>query len=300
MLGEKPELRGVRDRVLQLRAMPGFAALDEDALVLIAEDAKLRYFDRGDRLLRGTRPVDRVHLVAAGRVRVERDGQILGEVTEGDVGMLSVLAGEGRGIDAIAVDPTTTLEVPAESVHRNLQESFAITRNTMRQLARQLLERRGNLPIDPDATAGAEVDVGMWRTRQLTMVEKLLLLRATPFGRLANLDAAAEMVRAMVEVRLHEGDVLWETGEPSSSWVRIEYGRVRCTAEDGRHVDVGAGFVLGILDGWGDLPRSYRAVAGSELVVQRMDLAAQLAILETHTGVAAQTTRFLARSLLDG
>ena len=39
MLGEKPELRGVRDRVLHLRAMPGFASLDEDALVLIAEDA---------------------------------------------------------------------------------------------------------------------------------------------------------------------------------------------------------------------------------------------------------------------
>lgn len=296
MLGEKPELRGVRDRVLQLRAMPGFASLDEDALVLIAEDARVRFFDVGEHLLRGARTVDRVHLVTSGRVRVERDGEPLGEVSEGEVGFLSVLAGDARGVDAVAVEPTTTLELPAESVARNLQESFAITRNTMRQLARQLLDRRGHLPIEPGTTG--DVDVGMWRTRALTMVEQLLLFRATPFGRLANLDAAAEMVRAMVEVRLHPGDVLWDLGEPSTFWIRIEYGRVRCTAADGRSVDVGAGFVLGILDGWGDLPRSYRAVAETELIVQRMDLAAQLAVLETHTQVAAQTTKFLARSLL--
>lgn len=296
MLGEKPELRGVRDRVLQLRAMPDLATLDEDALVLIAEDARVRFFDAGDHLLRAGRSVDRVHLVTSGRVRVERDGQYLGDVREGEVGLLSVLAADARGVDAVAVEATTTLELPAESVVRNLQESFAITRNTMRQLARQLLDRRGHLPADPAAVG--DVDVGMWRTRPLTMVEQLLLLRATPFGRLANLDAAAEMVRAMVEVRVKAGEVLWEVGDPSTFWIRIEYGRVRCTAADGASVDVGAGFVLGILDGWGDLPRSYRAVAETELIAQRMDLAAQLAILETHTQVAATTTKFLARSLL--
>jgi CRP-like cAMP-binding protein len=298
LLGEKPELRGVRDRVLQLRALPGLSALDEDALVLLAEDAKVRFFEREERLLRGDRPVDRVHLVTRGRVRVERAGALVGEVTEGEVGLLSVLAGDAAPVEATALEPTATLELPADAVHRNLQESFAITRNTMRQLARQLLERRGHLPASPDRAVDAGVDLGIWRTRALTMVEKLLLLRATPFGRLANLDAAAEMARAMVEVRLHEGELLWDLGDPATSWIRVEYGRVRCTAADGRSVDVGAGFVLGILDGWGDLPRSYRAVAGSELIVQRMDLAAQLALLETHTTVAAQATRFLAKSLL--
>jgi CRP-like cAMP-binding protein len=296
LLADKPEIR-VRDRVLQLRAMPGFAELDEDALVLIAEDARQRFFDRGEHLLREGRPVDRVHLVATGRVRTSRGGRHLGDVSEGDVGLLPVLAGDTRGLEAIALQPTATLEVPAEAVHRNLQESFAIARNTLRRLGRRILDQQGHLPVDPEA-ASSDVDVGMWRTRELTLVEKLLLLRATPMGRVANLDAAAELVRAMVEVRIDEGDVLWELGEPTTSWVRIEYGRVRCTAADGRSVDVGAGFVLGILDGWGDLPRSYGAVACTKVVLQRMDLAAHLAVLETHTGVAAQTTRFLARTLL--
>lgn len=296
MLDEKPALRGVRDRVLQLRALPSFAALDEDALILMAEDARVRVFHRGAHLLSQGRPVDRVFVVTGGRVEVRRKDVLLAVVDEGEVGLLALLAGDAHGVDAVALEPTTCLEIPADSVHRNMHESFAITRNTVRLLARELLERRGNLPVPPGTLA--ETDVGMWRTRPLTLVEKLLLLRATPLGQMANLDAAAEMARAMVEERIAPDEVLWSTGEPASSWVRIEYGRVRCTAEDGRSVEVGAGFVLGILDGWGDLPRSYQAVAETQLILQRMDLSAQLAVLETHTQMAQHITRFLARSLL--
>jgi CRP-like cAMP-binding protein len=296
LLDEKPELRGVRDRVLQLRALPSFTALDEDALILMAEDARVRVFDAGAHLLTQGRPVDRVFVVTSGRVEVRRNDVSLAVVDEGEVGLLALLAGDALGVDAVALTPTTSLEIPADSVHRNMHESFAITRNTVRLLARELLERRGHLPVPPGTTA--ETDVGVWRTRPLTLVEKLLLLRATPLGQMANLDAAAEMARAMVEERVEAGERLWSVGEPATSWLRIEYGRVRCTAEDGRSVEVGAGFVLGVLDGWGDLPRSYEAVAVTRLIVQRMELAAQLAVLETHTQMAGHITRFLARSLL--
>ncbi len=296
MLDEKPALRGVRDRVLQLRAMPSFAALDEDALILMAEDARVRRFAAGDRLLRQGRAIDRVFVVTSGRVEVTRKDVLVATVTEGEVGLLGLLAGDAQGVDAVAVEASTALEIPADTVHRNMHESFAITRNTVRLLARELLDKRGHLPVAPGALP--ESDVGVWRTRPLTLVEKLLLLRATPLGQIANLDAAAEMARAMTEERIEPGATLWSMGEPSTSWIRVEYGRVRCTAEDGRDVVVGAGFVLGILDGWGDLPRSYVATADTKLIVQRMDLSAQLSVLETHTQMAAHITRFLARSLL--
>jgi CRP-like cAMP-binding protein len=296
LLDEKPELRGVRDRVLLLRAMPDLYSLDEDALVLMAEDAKVRRFAAGERMLAAGRPVDRVFVLVEGAARVERKGTALAEVREGAVGMLSLLAGDPDGVDAFALERTTALELPAESVHRNMQESFAITRNSVRQLARELLDRRGQLPLAPGASH--EVDVGTWRTRPLTLVEKLLLLRATPLGQIANLDAAAELARAMSEVRVEPGEVLWSVGEPSTFWIRIEYGRVRCAEPSGGEVEVGAGFVLGVLDGWGDRPRSYEARAETPLILQRMDLAAQLAVLETQTSMAAQMTKFLARSVL--
>lgn len=297
MLDEKPAPRGVRDRVLQLRAMPSFDTLDEDALVLMAEDARVRVFKPGDRLLEGGKPVDSIFVVTDGCVEVTHEGSGKTEIREGEVGLVPVLAGDARGLDAVARQLTTTLELPADAMLRNMTESFAITRNIVRRLARALLARRGHLPQAPEGSS--PVDVGLWRTRPLTLVEKLLLLRATPLGQIANLDAAAEMARAMVEVQVEPNTPLWAAGDPAPYWMRIEYGRVRCTAADGQTALVGAGFVLGILDGLADLPRSYDALAETRLIVQRMDVAGQLALMETHTLVAAQMTKFLARSVLE-
>src|SRR5687768_12267395 len=111
--------------------MPSFAALDEDALILMAEDARVRVFARGDHLLRQGRAIDRVFVITGGAVEVSRKGQPMGEVTEGEVGLLGLLAGDPQGVDVVAREHTTALEIPADSVHRNMHESFAITRNTV-------------------------------------------------------------------------------------------------------------------------------------------------------------------------
>jgi len=99
-----------------------------------------------------------------------------------------------------------------------------------------------------------------------------------------------DVTRRMVECRVPAGHVFWSVDDPSTHSVAIDYGRVRCTAADGRHVDVGSGFSLGVMDFWAAQPRSYEARAETEvtgyvvasedfLVVMEMHLREGLALL---------------------
>jgi hypothetical protein len=54
--------------------------------------------------------------------------------------------------------------------------------------------------------------------------------------------------------------------DPSSHSLHIDYGRVRRTAADGRHVDVGSNFDLGAMDIFAAQPRSYEARAETEVI----------------------------------
>lgn len=296
MFDEKPGLQELRSRMLQLRAMPGFAMLDLDTLELLAESSRLRRFRRGDVLLTSGAPVDRVYLTSEGGIEARRGSLRIDTQAFGGIGFLSLLAGDSAGVDAVATSDVRVLEVPAETALRVMTESFVITRLAIRSLARQLLGTWGALP--PSEARADDVDIGTKRDRPLTLVERLLMLRRTPLGRYANMDASSEMARAMIEAHVAPGETLWTIGDASTFWVGVEYGRVRCEADGGDIGFVGARNVLGVLESWGDAPRSYTAVAETELVVHRVEVASMLAIAETHAAMGMQLSRFLARNLI--
>jgi len=297
MLDDKPALRDLRTRILELRAMPGFAMLDMDTLALLAESSRVRRLRRGDVLLRADRPVELVYLSIDGGIQVSH-GQIKLDLDAfGGIGFLNLLAGQRGGVDAIAVVDCRVLEVPAATALRVMNESFAITRLTIRSLSRQLVDRRGALPADE---GGPEmVALGSMRQEPMTLVERLIMLRRTPLGHFANMDATAEIARGMTEQRVPAGEKIWSIGEPSPFWIGIEYGRVRCEAPDSQVAWAGTRRVLGVLDSWGDLPRSYSAVAETPLVIHRVKVATMLAIAETHGAMGVKMSRFLARDLID-
>ncbi len=288
-------LEGVRDRMLLLRTNPNFAPLEDDDLLRIAEHARISHAAKGTILFREGDPLERIFLLTEGHVVVRFNGRTVADIRgQGGVGLLSLFAGLDTTPEAVAHEDSMLLELPAEIVRSNVFESFAIARNTLRLLALGLLERRGQLPV-PDA-GGA--DVGVWRDREPTVVERVMMIRNGMFFSTAHLDAIAELARRAVEVRFAEGEALWQIGEPTSFSLRVEFGKVRCTNAKGESVVVGAGNVLGMMDALAGIQRSYDAVALTPLIVTKIETATQLAILEAHPQMASTLRMNLARAFL--
>lgn len=289
-------LEGVRDRVLMLRTNPNFAPLDDEDLLRIARHARVRRTKKGTVLAREGEPLERIFLVTEGHVVVRHKGRQVADIRgQGGVGLLSLFAGLSVTPEALVLEDSVLLELPAEVVRTNVFDSFPIARNALRMLALGLLERRGFLP----ATHG-EPEIGRWRDREPTVVERVLVMRSGPLFGEAHLDAVAEMARRASEVRFVEGEELWSAGDPSAFSLRLEFGKVRCTNRDGESVVVGAGTALGIMDVFAGVPRAYDAVALTPLICTKVDAATQLAVLEVFPELASSIRMSLARVYLEG
>jgi CRP-like cAMP-binding protein len=81
--------------------------------------------------------------------------------------------------------------------------------------------------------------------------------------------------------------------------LRIVYGIVRCAAADASEVRVGSEFVLGGMDAWSMQPRSYSAVAETDVVAFRTDLDDLLEVLELQPDLALALLAVLARALME-
>jgi CRP-like cAMP-binding protein len=143
------------------------------------------------------------------------------------------------------------------------------------------------------------VKLGEYRERDRTLVELIIQLSGGGIFRGCNIDALVAVARRTREIRAEAGEVFWRLGEPSSTWLRVDYGRIRCTSADGRHVDVGQGFVLGIMDALGQVPRSYEARAETKIIAYRSELDSFLAVLESHFELARDLVAVVARAVLE-
>jgi CRP-like cAMP-binding protein len=291
-------LPGVRDRVLLLRSLESFAALDEEAITLLAEHAKPRAFRAGEVVFVEGRPVESVHVVIDGEIVSRRRGKLLARVRRArGVGFLSLLAGDENGVDAVAEVPTRTLEVSAAIVHDALDENFSFLRNLLRLSGRSLLDRRGGLPADPDAPPAAEV--GAYPTRQMTLVERVIDMRSGGIFATGSLEPVVEIARRQEQVDFAPGELLWAAGDPSTWSIRVLAGRIECTGRDGRRVVVGKGFVLGNLDALAEQARSFSARAETRVVGYRGELESMLSVIESHPGLGRELLAVLSRMLLD-
>lgn len=295
MLNEVP-LEGLRQRVLTLRSFEGLERLDVDGLTLMAEYARYRRFSAGAVLQREREAIECIHLVVEGAVEVERKGRHLARIERGaPVGILSVLARDENGVRALAVTDTRTLEVPVEVFLSAYEENFSLTRNALRQAARELLARRHDLPQPPGTEAAP---MGRRRERPLTLAEHVIAMRQTPLFARSNVDATLELARHLTPIHLEPGDLLWRVGGLSTYSVRIDYGHLRCRNQTGEEAVVGAGFVAGVLHALADQPRGFSAVADTEVVAYRSELETFLAVLESHFPLAMDLLALLARALI--
>lgn len=297
MLVDLP-LPGVRDRVLLLRSLESLAGIDEEAITLLAEHAKPRAFRAGDVVIAEGRPIESVHVVVDGQISARRRGKLLAEARRsGGVGFLALHARDENGVEAVADLPTHTLEIAASVIQDAMEENPSYLRNSLRLVSRTLLGRRRGLPANPDAAPAAEV--GVYPAREKTLVERVLDMRARGIFATGSLEPVVELARRIRQVEFAPGELLWAAGEPSTWSVRVLAGRIECASAEGRRVAVGAGFVLGNLDGLAELPRSFSARAETRVVAYQSEVEDMLAVIESHPGLGRELLAVLSRLLFD-
>lgn len=285
-----------RDRYLIVRALPAFAPLADDALNVLAEHTRPRFFQPGEVLFEENSPHESAFLVHEGTVLMSVQGTVVNRIeAPGGVGFLSMLAGAPLQ-RAVAHTPVAALELPVEVLLETMETNFSYQRNSLRLSANALLGIRGSLPRDP--AVHLAVDIGRWRDRPETLVEKMLEIQKAFIFQGANIDAVIDLARVTTDVRYEAGDTIWKAGDPSDFSLRIGYGIVRCESPEGAHVDVGGDFVAGAMDIFGDQPRAYSAVATTPVLGTRTRQEDMMGLLETHPMLGMNLVRLLANNML--
>lgn len=290
--------QGLHERILTLRSFDGMRQLDATGLTLLAEYARYESFERGEKILVEGSTIHLVHFVIHGEVDVSRRGVQVARVQRGNaVGVLSVLARDDVGVNAVATRDTRTLSIPSEVLLAAFEENFSLMRTSLRQSARGLLEEHRDLPGSPVIANGDE-ELAPVRERPLTLAEHVIAMRKTPLLGATNVDASIELARHFEEVRAPAGEVIWAIGDPSTYALRLDHGRVRCENREGESVEVGGGYFLGVIHALADEPRGFSAVASTDVVAYRTDLETILAVLESHHSLARDLQAVFAGELL--
>jgi CRP-like cAMP-binding protein len=289
-----PSRAGLRDRILALRAHVMFDGLDDDGLLLLAEHGSTVSYADGAVISVEDEASRAVFLVLEGEIAVSHHGKPVTVRQAGDAyGGLPLLA-RTPSTQALARGATRVMEIPAAAFEAALLENCSLMRKTLHTLGSGVLEIRGNLPADPNKPR--IVNEGTYYTQPRTLVELLIQLRQSPFGRM-NLDALIDFARYMREVRYPAGELLWRVGEPSTHALHIDAGRVRCTTPNGQNVAVGHGFTIGVLDAW-TRSRVYDARSETPLIAFYVEFEHFLALLEAHPEVGLELLRGFARDLM--
>jgi CRP-like cAMP-binding protein len=292
-------IQSLRDRTLLLRSLPAFGPLEDDTLSLLAEHMRLRRFRAGEVLLRLGEPIHHVYIVLEGAVRWQRKSQEVPSVARKQdvVGWLTLMARDVDGLDSAVLEDALVIELPTEMLEHALEEDFALIRNMLRLGADSLLRQRGDLPARPDRPP--VVEMGVLPERRRTMVERLIDMRNVPLFKRGNVEALIAITRSSQDLEVEAGHVFWRAGDLARYWVVIEYGRVRCENRVGQHMEVGAGFVIGVMDAIAQRTHSYDAVAQTKIGGNCIDLESFLGVMETHFDLARDFVSFIALQVLN-
>ena len=126
-----------------LAAVPLFSGLNEEQLLLVVKHLRRRSYEERDVIVRRDSPGDALFILVSGKVKVsylEDEGEtIIAVFRAGDFfGELSILDGEGRSADVVALEPTEVLVLSADDFHAILHEVPAITVTLLREIAGRL------------------------------------------------------------------------------------------------------------------------------------------------------------------
>jgi CBS domain-containing protein len=111
------------DPATYLRTVPPFDALPVDVYERAARAVDVVYFPAGARIVRtGGQPLEHLHVIRKGAVRIEREGQTLQLLEEGELfGYTSLLSGASP-LDVVAHEELVAYRIPGDEFRRLLAE----------------------------------------------------------------------------------------------------------------------------------------------------------------------------------
>ena len=181
MLGRVPAM----DPIAFVRATPPFDALPEDAFARAARALEVAYFPAGTRVVeRDGPPLEHLHVIRKGAVRLERDGQTVQVLEEGELlGVISLIS-RSTPFDVVAEEDLLTYRLPRATFEQLLLHA-PFAGHFATGLADRLRNSLGR-PAESDACAGADLT---------GEVEGLLRTAAVWIEADATVGAAARLMR---------------------------------------------------------------------------------------------------------
>lgn len=290
---------GPMERALFLKTMPFFDQLPISELAVLSGHLRERFFRGGSTLLRDGEPVGRMYIIVEGEVRARRGGHPY-DFTAGPgeaIGFLSFLARSEKGVAAVAEVDTLTLEMDTDTITDVYEDRFTLLHYLMKKLATRTLLHRMKTP---DGTYfGRGEPIVPYRDRPLDLVERLILMRSGPVFKDANLDAMAQLIQQMREMRFEAGTRLWNAGDRAASLYMIISGTIACSIKDGeRRFRCGPGYPLGNVEAMARYPRWYDAVTETPVIALEGENERFLDHLEDHFEMAMDLVAGMAAGVL--
>jgi CRP-like cAMP-binding protein len=254
------------ERVLYLRSIPVAATQPADVLHVIASQLQPCEFEAGAAVQKEGSPVLSMHLFVGGKVKLLRGGVEVGELAPPQsLGFLGILARGEASYDAIASEPTRSLELRTSALIEVMEDHFSLFVAALRYVAERLLAELMELPSEALSLPFTDEPEP---PHALDLVERIFYLRQIGAFSRANVNALTVMSRGLTERRYAPGDVLFRAGEPSGPAPMLVSGRLRCTTPDGaRSFRYGPGTIAGGVESLAERPRWFDAVAETRVVV---------------------------------
>lgn len=282
-------------RILYLKRYAAFANLPAPELAALAQQARERFFAKGEVLLRDEEPVPAIHFIVDGRVRLARRGRDLGTAGPGlALGSLEVFARDERGLLATAETETLTLELESEAFLEVCEEHFTVLLHALRYTSRLLIDLNKShwSQVAERQPARSAPSLG----QELDFVERVFVLRMlAPFAR-TSINTLTELSRGLTEVRFDAGIPLWNQGDAAPYVLIMADGVVRCTSQSQPDpLLLGPGSALGALEAVAEEPRWFAAATETPVVALHGTAEGLIDVFEDNLEMAMDYLAFLAR-----
>ena len=287
------------ERVLHLKSMGLFARLPAADLAALADGAEERAFRRGSKVFTEGSRVESVLAIIEGEVSVSARGRDLGRIGPGTpLGAISLLADDDQGIEAVAMAPTSALEIPADYFFEVLEDHFPLFHQVLRFLSGLIIDIRTTLDTTAgfagDGPPGRASDEAPPADRELNLVERILHLRRLTVFQQASIEALAELGHLQSEKRLGAGEVLWNGGDRSGTVAFVLSGSIQATTESGQEFVFGPLSALGALDSLAGRSRWFTARTLAPVVLLEETTEILLDVFEDNFDMARQFVASLA------
>jgi CRP-like cAMP-binding protein len=245
------------DRVLALRALPGFDTLGAPELWRVAAMLRPHVFQAGEEVVPGGMPLSSMVLLVKGRCDVTApDGERSTLRPPDAVGSLAELLDEVKAPHVVARERTVTLVFERAELEDLLEDDFGVFQGLLRGVALHAVRKGfGSNVVGPPPRA---VTHGQHTAADL--VDLILLLKKQPHFARAELAPLAALAQQADRLEFASGSPLVSTGSASERFLILTAGRAILELPGGP-VLVGAGAQLGIREALASVPAGFTAVA---------------------------------------